>query len=105
MEKLLHNITLQEAQQVARKCCRIQKDQNIDQPLNIRLKFYISGKRHYHARLVNLPCPVETHRTFDKITMYKTGNIGQMIIVLMIIMFITLRGHREFYILKNQKNI
>merc|ERR1712023_349798 len=51
------NLSLLEAQNVARKCCRLQGNRNIDQPLNIRLKLYLSGKRNFHARLVNLPCP------------------------------------------------
>lgn len=31
----------------------------------------------YPALLVNLPCPVETHRTFDNKTLYKSADIGQ----------------------------
>ena len=35
----------------------------------------------YPMRLVDLPCVTETHKTIDKVTFYKTGDIGQMIIV------------------------
>lgn len=35
----------------------------------------------YPARLVNLPCPVEVHKTTDHATYHKCTNIGQMLIV------------------------
>lgn len=47
---------------VARYCC------NVD------------GK-HYPARLVTLPCNLETLKTADGATYYKGGDVGQMMIV------------------------
>jgi transcription initiation factor TFIID subunit 7 len=35
----------------------------------------------YPARLVNLPCPVELHKTTDHITYYKSVDVAQMLIV------------------------
>jgi hypothetical protein len=35
----------------------------------------------YPARLVNLPCPVEVHKTTDHATYHKCTDIGQMLIV------------------------
>jgi TATA-binding protein-associated factor Taf7 len=28
--------------------------------------------------LINMPCNLETHKTFDNITYYKCGDIGQV---------------------------
>ena len=35
----------------------------------------------YPARLVNLPCPVEVHKTLDHAMYYKCANVGQILIV------------------------
>mmetsp|Transcript_25770 Transcript_25770/g.43990 ORF Transcript_25770/g.43990 Transcript_25770/m.43990 type:complete len:382 (+) Transcript_25770:88-1233(+) len=35
----------------------------------------------YPARLVNLPCPVEVHRTHDHANYHKSADVGQMLIV------------------------
>lgn len=35
----------------------------------------------YPARLVNLPCPVEVHKTHDHAMYYKCSDIAQMLIV------------------------
>jgi transcription initiation factor TFIID subunit 7 len=35
----------------------------------------------YPARLVNLPCPVELHKTHDHAAYYKCADVGQMLIV------------------------
>lgn len=35
----------------------------------------------YPARLVNLPCPVEVHKTHDHATYHKSADVGQMLIV------------------------
>jgi TATA-binding protein-associated factor Taf7 len=32
----------------------------------------------YPALLVNMPCNLETHKTFDNTTYYKCGDIGQV---------------------------
>ncbi len=32
----------------------------------------------YPAMLAPLPCNIETHKTFDHITYYKSGDIGQV---------------------------
>ncbi|CAM9661489.1 unnamed protein product, partial [Phaeothamnion confervicola] len=37
--------------------------------------------KSYPARLLNLPCPVETHKTLDTATYFKSGDVGQMLIV------------------------
>ncbi len=39
------------------------------------------GGESYPARLVNLPTNVETHKTVDKVTYYKSSDIGQMMVV------------------------
>jgi len=35
----------------------------------------------YPARLVNLPCPVEVHKTYDHANYHKSADVGQMLIV------------------------
>lgn len=35
----------------------------------------------YPARLVDLPCVVETQKTLDRRTFFKSGDVGQMLIV------------------------
>ncbi len=35
----------------------------------------------FPARLVNLPCVVEMHKTVDYVTLFKSGDIGQMVVV------------------------
>ena len=42
--------------------------------------FAIDGKT-YPARLANLPAVVETHKTFDRATYYKCGDVGQVVLV------------------------
>lgn len=32
-------------------------------------------------RLADLPCVIETHKTVDRVGFFKTGDVGQMIIV------------------------
>ncbi|KAH9253504.1 hypothetical protein BASA81_008551 [Batrachochytrium salamandrivorans] len=40
------------------------------------------GQEQFHATLVNLPCVIETQKlTADALQMYKTGNVGQALIV------------------------
>lgn len=47
----------------------------------VRMSFR-AGTRTLPALLVNLPCPVELHRTFDpQGSVYKSADIGQMVIV------------------------
>ncbi|CAM9762440.1 unnamed protein product [Chrysoparadoxa australica] len=45
-----------------------------------KMKFFFKGKS-YPARLVNLPCLVETHKTLDHVTYFKSGDVGQMLVV------------------------
>ncbi|KAI9091240.1 TAFII55 protein conserved region-domain-containing protein [Phlyctochytrium arcticum] len=40
-----------------------------------------SGGTSYPAKLVDLPCIIESHKTFDKKQMYKIADISQMILV------------------------
>lgn len=40
----------------------------------------MDGKK-YPARLVDMPCVLETQKTLDKSTFFKSGDIGQMLIV------------------------
>ena len=42
---------------------------------------FICDDKKYPARLVNLPCPVEVHKTFDHNVYYKCSDVGQMLIV------------------------
>lgn len=37
--------------------------------------------KEYCATIVRLPCVVETHKSYDDVAMYKTGDIGQAIII------------------------
>lgn len=37
--------------------------------------------RVFPARLVNLPCVVEMHKTVDYVTLFKSGDVGQMVVV------------------------
>lgn len=37
--------------------------------------------KQYCATIVQLPCVVETHKSYDDISLYKTGDIGQAIII------------------------
>jgi len=47
---------------------------------NERMVFQLGGKR-WAASLVDLPCPVETHRTFDRVTTFKSSDVSQVLIV------------------------
>lgn len=40
----------------------------------------MDGKK-YPARLVDMPCVLETQKTLDKRTFFKSGDVGQMLIV------------------------
>jgi hypothetical protein len=48
-------------------------------------KFYVvfNETELYPALLTNLPCPLETHRTFDSKTIYKSADVGQALVVYM----------------------
>lgn len=39
---------------------------------------FIFGDKRYPALLGNLPCNIETHKTFDHITYYKSGDVAQV---------------------------
>ena len=46
----------------------------------------VSGTCRFNGRtlcatLVKLPCVVETHKTYDDVALYKTGDVGQAIVV------------------------
>jgi len=44
--------------------------------------FYVQcDDKIYPARVVNLPCPVEVHKTHDHAIYYKSADIGQMLVV------------------------
>lgn len=45
-----------------------------------RFTFTMDGKT-FPARLVDLPCVVETQKTLDRSTFFKSGDVGQMLIV------------------------
>lgn len=47
---------------------------------NTLWNFHCDGAR-YPARLVNLPCPVELHKTHDHVMYYKSTDVAQMLIV------------------------
>ena len=40
-------------------------------------QFHYKNK-HYPALLINMPCNIETHKTFDNITFFKSADIGQV---------------------------
>ena len=42
-----------------------------------RMVFELGG-RTYPASLVDLPCPVESHRTFDRVVTYKSADVAQV---------------------------
>jgi transcription initiation factor TFIID subunit 7 len=42
---------------------------------------FIADGRTYPARLVNLPCPIEIHKTYDHAMYHKSCDIAQMLIV------------------------
>jgi len=43
--------------------------------------FWLNSTERYPARLVNLPCIVESQKTHDNATYYKSNDIGQVLIV------------------------
>lgn len=43
--------------------------------------YYASSDDEYPALLLSLPCPVETHKTFDNRILYKSGDISQVLVV------------------------
>lgn len=47
---------------------------------NTLWNFHCDGAK-YPARLVNLPCPVELHKTHDHVMYYKCADVAQMLIV------------------------
>ncbi|KAL7719897.1 TAFII55 protein conserved region domain-containing protein [Entamoeba marina] len=54
--------------------------------LHINLEDGCSGTcvfndKQYSATLVTLPCVVETHKSYDDVALFKTGDIGQAIII------------------------
>jgi TATA-binding protein-associated factor Taf7 len=42
--------------------------------------FTLDGKE-FPARLVNLPCNLETMKTLDNTSYFKSGDVGQMLVV------------------------
>jgi TATA-binding protein-associated factor Taf7 len=40
---------------------------------------FVYGEERYPALLGNLPCNIETHKTFDHGTYYKSGDISQVL--------------------------
>lgn len=47
------------------------------QPDMRRAKVYVDSME-FHAKLVDLPCVVESHKTMDRKTFYKTGDVCQV---------------------------
>ncbi|ELP85161.1 hypothetical protein EIN_082130 [Entamoeba invadens IP1] len=39
------------------------------------------NNKEFCATLVRLPCVVETHKSYDDVALYKTGDIGQAIVI------------------------
>ena len=39
------------------------------------------GEEEYHATMVTLPCVVEVQKTLDSVSLYKTGDLSQMLVV------------------------
>jgi hypothetical protein len=44
-------------------------------------QFPIRVNMQTHPDTVNLPCVVEVHKTVDQVTLFKSGDVGQMVIV------------------------
>ncbi|KMZ58214.1 Transcription initiation factor TFIID subunit [Zostera marina] len=42
---------------------------------------FMMGDKHFPASLVDLPCVVESYKTYDDQTLIKTADVGQMILV------------------------
>ena len=40
---------------------------------------FVFGDQRFPALLGNLPCNIETHKTFDHMTYYKSGDVSQVI--------------------------
>ncbi|EMS13683.1 TFIID subunit [Entamoeba histolytica HM-3:IMSS] len=56
-------------------------DFNIDIPQGENSGKCIFNGKEFCATLVRLPCVVETHKSYDDVALYKTGDIGQAIII------------------------
>lgn len=39
---------------------------------------FVYQSQSYPALLINMPCNLETHKTFDNITFFKSGDVGQV---------------------------
>ncbi len=61
------------------KVGKVEKNNEGPKPSS-RWVFTLEGES-YPARLVNLPTNVETHKTVDKVTYYKSSDISQMVVV------------------------
>lgn len=48
--------------------------------LSVSLSLPSSSLPHPHHQLVDLPCIVESYKTLDGKTLYKTGDISQMLV-------------------------
>jgi len=45
---------------------------------NKRTGKLLDGNKQYKLALVDLPCTIETHKTFDSKAFYKSNDIGQV---------------------------
>ncbi|KAF2078097.1 hypothetical protein CYY_000568 [Polysphondylium violaceum] len=68
------------------KLKRMLRQKHIDVPIDFQFKTdrqiqFKFDDQEFNASLCDLPCIIESHKTFDKLSFYKTADIGQMIIV------------------------
>jgi TATA-binding protein-associated factor Taf7 len=78
LNKINKNVLLRVGVQIYRDA--EQPDPLFKGAVNERMVFQIYGRK-YPASLIDLPCPVETHRTFDRVALYKSSDVGQILIV------------------------
>ncbi|EFA85239.1 transcription initiation factor TFIID subunit [Heterostelium album PN500] len=69
---------------VADRVRRMIKQKHFDAPIDVQFKsdramVFKIGDQEFDASLFDLPCILESHKTLDKTTYYKTADIGQMI--------------------------
>lgn len=55
----------------------------------------MDGKK-YPARLVDMPCVLETQKTLDRSTFFKSGDVGQMLIVYKVPLCIRFQESKQF---------
>ncbi|EGG13475.1 transcription initiation factor TFIID subunit [Cavenderia fasciculata] len=70
--------------QLADRVRKMIKQKHIDTPIDLSFKDgrqvqFKFGQEEYNAALLDLPCVLESHKTLDKSSYFKTGDVGQII--------------------------